>query len=276
MGTLVEQWAGLGSCVNPGPCSYGAEMLSAPGVSPDGEYDYPALTTLAELAEGPGRPGVIEMIAGADAVQQRFTEVHHAARHEIRRIVEAGERIGPSADAATASPIVAPGVRRRVIADRQWLQTPGARPAVAGALPGADELRIIDRVPIQMVVADRELGLLPLVAGQPVGLAGMAVHRSSILDAMIALFDELWLRGRPLAEADADRSARPLDARSRLDELDKQTLRLLLAGLTDNAIASHLEMSPRTVQRRIRQLMDLAGVTTRVQLGWQAARQEWL
>jgi DNA-binding NarL/FixJ family response regulator len=34
-------------------------------------------------------------------------------------------------------------------------------------------------------------------------------------------------------------------------------------------------MSLRTVQRRIRGLMDTAGVDTRIQLGWYAARAGW-
>ncbi|MFI6539242.1 helix-turn-helix transcriptional regulator [Nonomuraea sp. NPDC050547] len=47
------------------------------------------------------------------------------------------------------------------------------------------------------------------------------------------------------------------------------------AKLTDEAVAGRLGLSLRTLQRRIRQLMDLAGVRTRVQLGWQAAQRGW-
>jgi hypothetical protein len=35
-------------------------------------------------------------------------------------------------------------------------------------------------------------------------------------------------------------------------------------------------MSLRTVQRRLRQLMDLTGSATRMQLGWYVARNDWL
>ncbi|MEU7871819.1 helix-turn-helix domain-containing protein [Dactylosporangium sp. NPDC049140] len=43
-------------------------------------------------------------------------------------------------------------------------------------------------------------------------------------------------------------------------------LALLLAGLSDQAIAGQLDTSLRTVQRRIHAL-------TRIQLGWHAARK---
>lgn len=51
---------------------------------------------------------------------------------------------------------------------------------------------------------------------------------------------------------------------------------LLLAGLSDEAIALHLEKSARTVQRRVRGLMSVANVGTRMQLAWEAARQGWV
>jgi DNA-binding NarL/FixJ family response regulator len=60
-----------------------------------------------------------------------------------------------------------------------------------------------------------------------------------------------------------------------VDELDAQVLALLLSGLTDQAVAGQLGLSLRTVQRRISQLMAKAGVTTRIQLGWHAARKGW-
>jgi DNA-binding NarL/FixJ family response regulator len=53
-------------------------------------------------------------------------------------------------------------------------------------------------------------------------------------------------------------------------------LSLLLAGLTDEAIATHFRISVRTVQRKVRALMEVANVRTRMQLAWEAARQDWL
>lgn len=55
------------------------------------------------------------------------------------------------------------------------------------------------------------------------------------------------------------------------DQLD--LLRLLATGLSDQAIGRRLDMSRRTVQRRVRSLMDLFGVQTRFQLGMRAASE---
>ncbi|WP_399497911.1 hypothetical protein [Streptomyces sp. P17] len=50
---------------------------------------------------------------------------------------------------------------------------------------------------------------------------------------------------------------------------------MLLAGLTDLTAATQLGLSPRTLHRRLRHLMDLAGVRTRMQLGAHAVRHGW-
>jgi DNA-binding NarL/FixJ family response regulator len=98
------------------------------------------------------------------------------------------------------------------------------------------------------------------------------LHRSGLLSALDALFEKVWrdaypldLNGDGLAERDCDGPT----------ELDRRILALLLAGLTDQAVASQLDLSLRTLQRRVRHLLDLAGVESRMQLGWYAARHGW-
>jgi len=57
---------------------------------------------------------------------------------------------------------------------------------------------------------------------------------------------------------------------------DMRLLALLLDGYTDEAIAARLDVGARTVQRRIHDLIELAGVRTRLQLVWFATRRGWL
>ena len=60
------------------------------------------------------------------------------------------------------------------------------------------------------------------------------------------------------------------------DATDLEILSLLLAGLTDASVAKQLDVGLRTVQRRVKGLMELTGVTTRLQLGWHAYAQGWV
>ncbi|MDX3528869.1 hypothetical protein P1P75_21125 [Streptomyces sp. ID05-39B] len=52
-------------------------------------------------------------------------------------------------------------------------------------------------------------------------------------------------------------------------------LALLLAGPTDLTTATQIGLSPRTLRRRLRHLLDMAGVRTRMQPGAHAVRSGW-
>lgn len=52
--------------------------------------------------------------------------------------------------------------------------------------------------------------------------------------------------------------------------------RRLTIGLTDASVAKQLGLGLRTVQRRVKRLMQLTGVTTRLQLGWHAYGRGWM
>ena len=59
---------------------------------------------------------------------------------------------------------------------------------------------------------------------------------------------------------------------------DRQTRHLLELMLADRGAAAprSLCLSRRSVERRIRDLMDLAGARSRAQLGWRVTRWGWL
>ncbi|MET9224384.1 LuxR C-terminal-related transcriptional regulator [Lentzea sp. NPDC003310] len=56
----------------------------------------------------------------------------------------------------------------------------------------------------------------------------------------------------------------------------QRLLRLMRTGATDRAIARELDVSLRTLNRRIARLQSLLGVQSRFQLGVLAAELEWL
>jgi DNA-binding NarL/FixJ family response regulator len=122
-----------------------------------------------------------------------------------------------------------------------------------------------------MIIVDGRTALLPLLSGQHTAPASVLVHASGLLDALIALFETLWTRAYPLWTDGATVAERGAG----LEPFDTRIVALLLAGLTDQAIAGQLDTSLRTVQRRIHALMQRAGAETRIQLGWHAARNGW-
>jgi DNA-binding NarL/FixJ family response regulator len=100
------------------------------------------------------------------------------------------------------------------------------------------------------------------------------VQRSGVLAALDALFEMVWQQAYPLELSKVDGAVLEHGAEAPT-ALDRKLLALLVVGLTDQAVASQLDLSLRTVQRRLRFLMDLTGAESRLQLGWHAARNGW-
>lgn len=127
-------------------------------------------------------------------------------------------------------------------------------------------------MPIKLLIVDHELAFVPIGPADTDVSGALLVRQSGLLDALTALFESEWKNANEIVvSAEAIAEITP-DA---LDDADARILSLLLAGLNDQAVAYQLKTSLRTVQRRVRHLMDLARVETRMQLGWQAARLGW-
>lgn len=99
----------------------------------------------------------------------------------------------------------------------------------------------------------------------------MVVRRSAQLQALAGLFEVLW----DLAVPVFPRGVTGVESGSRVEE-EQHLIALLTAGMPDEAIARELRTSYRTLQRRVRTLMETCHATTRFQLGVQAERRGWL
>ncbi|GIF65194.1 hypothetical protein Ais01nite_32290 [Asanoa ishikariensis] len=225
--------------------------------------------TAADRAAG----DLVEVVSGIDVISQRFEQLQATATDEVQALVTTTTLAVSRADNAAETDGLRRGVRYRVVVERAVLEEDGGAADAVTALAAGEEVRVADHVPIKLVIADRAIGVLPMADETNLPTA-IVVHRSGLLDALQALFDAVWDRAWPLSLG-PDGGLDEQSEEGRLFPLDRQVLALLLTGLTDRAIASQLGMSMRTVQRRVQRMMELAGVRTRMQLGWYAAQSEW-
>jgi len=213
--------------------------------------------------------GVFEVVHGQQALRHHILHLLHSARSEVINMVK------PPMIAVQSSELALPGdaIRNRIIFETGALEAPGTLDAIRDGRTSASEVRVHTKLPVKMLAIDRCVALVPLPRDDTTPV-GVLIYPSAILEALLVLFEHVWDSAVALHMADAGVVSRP--AAGTLSTDDKQLLSLLLAGLTDEAIAAHFRISVRTVQRKVHALMEMAGVRTRMQLAWEAARQDWL
>lgn len=118
--------------------------------------------------------------------------------------------------------------------------------------------------------------MVPIGRSDEVSAGGaLVVHASPLLDILVNLFERYWERSSQVAP-DLSHSGPTAVCSTRVTPLNVRLLGLLDAGLTDRAVAIQLGLSMRTVQRRVRALMDRTGVDTRFRLGAEAVQRGWI
>jgi DNA-binding CsgD family transcriptional regulator len=149
--------------------------------------------------------------------------------------------------------------------DTQILEMPGALTALSARREGGEVQRSISSLPLSVVIVDDATCIVEW-SGEGRGPQGMKGHARGAVAAGLKVFERFWQLGTPIGD----------DVEGELDGRDAQVLRLMAAGVTDAAIARHTGFSQRTVERRVRHLMERLDAQTRFQAGVQAVHRGWL
>ncbi|WP_405997838.1 helix-turn-helix domain-containing protein [Streptomyces sp. NBC_00829] len=226
----------------------------------------------AEAAE-PAVHDLVEVVTGASAVAHRFVQLQLGATQEVCALVTGKPMVVTAADNDAEEKAATRGVAYRVVIERDVFSLPAAITELSAALGRDEQVRVVDRVPTKLVVADRALAMVPLT-GRGAEPAALVVHASGLLESMMGLFEAVWREALPLRLGGSGGVLE--EAVPGPDTTDLEILSLLLAGMTDARVAKQLDLGLRTVQRRVKGLMELTGVTTRLQLGWHAYAKGWV
>ncbi|MEV6266406.1 helix-turn-helix domain-containing protein [Kribbella sp. NPDC051936] len=190
------------------------------------------------------QPDAFTVIRGAEAIAQRFYQAQQCAQDEVLVL----DRVPYVA--------VPRGITYRAIYDMDSLSQPGD----LAAARSSGCCRMLRDVPLKLVAVDRRTALLPTAPDVVVELG-----QSSLLDALLRLFDLLWQQASPLTPS--------VSSDGPLTSEDQQLLSLAAAGLTDQAIARRLGVAQRTVERRMQRILKALDATTRFQAGLRAGQQ---
>jgi DNA-binding CsgD family transcriptional regulator len=186
------------------------------------------------------QPDAFTVLHGTEASSQRLYQAQRCAQEEVLTL--------------DLVPLEPGRVPCRTIYDMATLSVPGD--LLAARFAGS---RMLRDVPLKLLAVDRRMALLPTAPDVVV-----EVGPSSLLDALLRLFDLLWQQATPLTGSADDGPLSPGD---------RHLLSLAAAGLTDQAIARRLGVAQRTVERRMQRILKSLDATTRFQAGLRAGQR---
>ena len=215
-----------------------------------------------------------EVLRDLEAVARATNEAVAQAQSTVRMFRGMTVRTRQLIDAPLAShrePSV--GVHGRLLEmltiwDSEVLELPYVLPVMAARREGRETQRFLPLVPISVIVVDNAACIVEWTGdSEATGAQGLYGTSAGAVGAGRALFDRFWQLATPVMETDEPQG---------LDERDATVLRLMAAGVADASIARQTGISQRTVERRVRYVMERLGAQTRFQAGVQASRRGWI
>ncbi|WP_258175285.1 DNA-binding response regulator [Actinopolyspora mortivallis] len=217
--------------------------------------------------------GVLRVVHGAE----RVGSIAHRLRRNATRTVS--EVVKPPYAATEAPdtperPGLSEGVEYRVVYERSALCRRQRQDGPVTPPEPGGQARVVHLAPMKLLLADEEIGLLPLTSSGDTLESAVLLRGSTLLTSMVGMFEELWRLSAPLGCESAEHGEREPEGEP--SEEERWILSLLASGATDEAIGRHMGFSSRTAHRRVRELIWRLGVQTRFQAGVRAVKLGWL
>ncbi|MFD0783980.1 LuxR C-terminal-related transcriptional regulator [Micromonospora azadirachtae] len=209
-------------------------------------------------------------LEGLDAVRERLTELAHLARSECLSFSTGGAQ--PTHAIAAEKPLNQLAIERGVSIRNVYQDSFRNDPATleyARWMAGIGGLsRTVPTLPMRLVIVDREIALVPIDPDNSAAGA-MELRGPGIVLGLCALFERVWESGTPFGDM-------PTRDDNNLLPQERELLRLLAEGHTDESAARRLAVSVRSVQRLMTAITERLDASSRFQAGVTAARRGWV
>ncbi|MER6027744.1 helix-turn-helix transcriptional regulator [Streptomyces sp. NPDC001851] len=211
------------------------------------------------------RFGAVEALANVQLVRVALNQASEHCRKEVLTSQPGG---GSRASEAMEEALVRDramlerGIRLRTLYHHTARFNGPSQAYVAAASALGGEYRTVHELFGRLIVFDRETAFIPAQDGS---WGAIVIREPSIVAYLCEVFEQNWDRATPFTTA----VGRQLVEVSR--EIDETIVRLLAAGLKDEAVARRLGMSLRTARRHIADIMEELGAGSRFQAGFRAS-----
>jgi len=158
-------------------------------------------------------------------------------------------------------------VAQRTVFDSRVLDLPDVMRVLRARVEGGERHRFCTDVPVSVVVADDSSAVLDFSFPGSAAPLALLVRARPLATSLLGLANRFWGLAAPIPHR-----AR----RVGLNQRDTTIITLMASGVADATIARQVSVSQRTVERRVRALMDQLGAETRFQAGALAVHRGWL
>jgi DNA-binding CsgD family transcriptional regulator len=212
----------------------------------------------------------VEHLAGLDRIRDRLAELTRQVKDEVCSFAPGGAQT--EQNLAAARPLDEQLLRRGVRMSTVYLDSARHHPPTVAYARWLTELggrvRTVPSLPVRMKLIDRRIAVMP-VNPDASASAAVVLHGPGTVTALAALFDHTWAAATPFGEAKT-RDQHDLTPQQR------EVLRLLVAGHTDETVSKRLGVSVRTARRIASELMERLNAQSRFQAGYRLALLGWL
>ncbi|MFJ8027073.1 helix-turn-helix domain-containing protein [Streptomyces sp. NPDC096311] len=217
------------------------------------------------LREDPSR--LVDVVSGEGATAARLEELYAHAEREVC-VFDTPPYLAPlTPQLDLQAELLSRGIAYRAVYAATALEDPKVLLQAWKMVELGEQARVLPSVPVKLLLVDGGRAMLPLTASTAGGYCAVVVRNSAVTEALQKLFDLAWQQATPLGRPVGD---------GELSEGEQALIRLLAAGMKDEAVARHLGVSLRTLRRRVSELQERLGAASRFQLGVRAARRDWV
>lgn len=218
----------------------------------------------------------VSLLDTVEDIEAAFFRVAGRAESRIVRIIARSDRMDKvlirhaESIMAARAPTTRPGLERLVVFEQSILEVDGAFSALETMRGDGIDVRLTPHLAFSVLAVDHNTAVIDISHLEPGGGGSLHVQQRQLASALMDMCIGLFSLSTPLPRTPQGPTL------SRLTDRDGQIIALLAAGASDLTIARQLSISQRTVERRLRTIMEELGATTRFQAGAIAARRGFL
>jgi DNA-binding CsgD family transcriptional regulator len=212
----------------------------------------------------------IEELVGVAEVRDRLKALADQTRSEVLELVPDPVQRPDTLEASKPldAALLERGVRMCTVYQNSIRNDPVSVAYIDWLSGIGGRIRTAPALPLRLIIVDRTTALIPIDPGDSSAGATVLTGTGAV-SAMCALFEQIWVTATPLG------LPHPQDAQG-LGPEEREVLRMLANGETDEQIARRLGVSTRTVGRKASELMRRLGTRSRFQMGVRASELGWL